>query len=234
MVTNEKVAVAGTPEKKSATLERAKFEDGTHLVLFIRITREPKRWGGDPFRLRWSQGPGSGKKGTTQGVAKTCPDESSAREAFKAAVRSAITQGWKQVPIGAGHAFELRPSPAPKKRVASNAMAALEHCRSCRRPVRLLLTAKGHRMPIDPDPAGRSTGLERTSYGSLAPSLVIREGRVHVLRPLEPWDGELYVSHFATCPEARRWQRKILKKAAERAHERVWEGLDEERARGRR
>jgi hypothetical protein len=80
-------------------------------------------------------------------------------------------------------------------------------------------------MPLDPDPAGRSAGLERTAFGPQAPSVVIREGKVHVLRPDEPWDGDLYLSHFATCPEARRWKHKALRRAADRARARVLEGL---------
>ncbi len=81
-------------------------------------------------------------------------------------------------------------------------------------------------MPVDPDPAGLSSGLERVAYGEVLPTLVIRDGRIHVLRPDEPWDGELYVSHFATCPEARRWNRKILRKAADAARARVMDGLE--------
>jgi hypothetical protein len=94
--------------------------------------------------------------------------------------------------------------------------------------MRLIPTEKGRRMPVDPDPAGLSGGLERIAYGEMAPTITIRDGRVHVLRPDESWDGELYVSHFATCPEARRQNRKILRRAADRARARVWEGLDEE------
>ncbi len=118
---DEKTTVAQSPEPKSETLERAKFEDGAKQVLFVRLTKEPKRWGGDPFRIRWQQGPaGTLGKGTTQGVAKTCPDEPAARAAYKAAVRSVIADGWKQVPIGLGgcRKLELKPIPAPKKRAA--------------------------------------------------------------------------------------------------------------------
>jgi hypothetical protein len=121
-IMNEKAAVGEPAQPKSQTLERAKFEDGTRLVLFIRLTKEPKRWGGDPFRIRWMQGQsqGLGKKGTLAGVAKTCADEASAREAFKAAVRSAIGQGWKPIPIGMGgpRSCALKPIPAPRKRAA--------------------------------------------------------------------------------------------------------------------
>lgn len=105
-------------EPKSQTLDRAKFEDGSKAVLFIRLTREPKRYGGDPFRIRWQQRTAQGvKKGVVGGVAKTCPDESSARDAFKAAVRSATSQGWGQVPVGQGgpRTLVLKPIPAPKK-----------------------------------------------------------------------------------------------------------------------
>ena len=106
-------------------------------------------------------------------------------------------------------------------------MGELIKCRGCHKSMRLVPTEKGHRMPVDPDPAGRSTGLERVAFGPLAPTLAIREGRVHVLRPEEPWDGDLYLSHFATCPEARRSNRKILRRAADRARARVWDGLDD-------
>ncbi len=118
-VMDEETTVRKKPQAKSQTIERAKFQDGAKVALFIRLTKEPKRWGGDPFRIRWQQGPSAGKKGTIGGVTKTCPDEISAREAWKAAVRSAISQGWKQVPIGQGtRQLELKPIPAPKKRAA--------------------------------------------------------------------------------------------------------------------
>ncbi len=105
-------------------------------------------------------------------------------------------------------------------------MDELVRCRGCNKPVRFVLTQKGHRMPVDPAPAGRSVGLERVTYGEVVPNLVIRGGRVHVLRPDEPWDGDLYVSHFVTCPEARRWNRKIARKAADAARARVTDGLE--------
>jgi hypothetical protein len=108
-------------------------------------------------------------------------------------------------------------------------MAALERCRSCHKPVRFLPTEKGKVMPVNPDPGGRSAGLVRTIDGEVTPTLAIRDGVVHVLRPADAWDGELYVPHFATCPEARRWTRKIARRAADRAHARVREGLEDER-----
>lgn len=114
---NEKTTVEEAPEKKSEMLESAKFEDGTGFVLFVRLTKKRRVLGGDPFRIRWQQG--QGKKGTVGGVAKTCPDEASAREAYKIHVRNAIKDGWKQVPIGLGRrSLQLKPIPAPKRRGA--------------------------------------------------------------------------------------------------------------------
>ena len=104
-------------------------------------------------------------------------------------------------------------------------MAELAKCWGCNKPVRFVPTEKGKLMPLDPDPADHSLGTARLGNASLA----IRDGRVHVLRPDEPWDGDLYVAHFATCPEARRSNRRILRKAVDAALARVKEGLDEER-----
>jgi len=116
-VTNEKTTVAKAPEPKSETLERAKLKDGTGLTLWLRVAREPKRYGGDPFRIKWAQLDG---KKSVGGVAKTCAEEPAARAAFKAALKTAIDQGWKQVEIGTGgpRRLELRPIPAPKKRAS--------------------------------------------------------------------------------------------------------------------
>lgn len=117
VVTNEKTTVAEAAKPKSQTLERAKLQDGTGLTLFLRVSREPKRFGGDPYRIRWMQLDG---KKSVAGVAKTCADEPSARAAFAAALKKAIADGWKQVAIGMGglRRPELRPVPAPKKRLA--------------------------------------------------------------------------------------------------------------------
>jgi len=92
----------------------------------------------------------------------------------------------------------------------------------------MMPTERGRLMPLDPDVTGISIGTVRTPLGDKVGSIVIREGKVHVLRADEPWDGPLYVSHFATCPEAKRWNRKILRKAADQARARVWDGLEEE------
>jgi hypothetical protein len=93
----------------------------------------------------------------------------------------------------------------------------------------LLETERGRRMPVNPDPAGRSRGLQREAFGTPAPNLVILgSGRVHVLREDEPWHGDLYLPHFVTCPYSRRSDRRILRRAAERARARVFEGLHDD------
>jgi len=84
--------------------------------------------------------------------------------------------------------------------------------------MRMVPTEKGKLMPLNPEPAGSSAGTAREGPSTIA----LVEGRAHVLRPDEPWDGPLYVSHFATCPEARRWSRHgKLRQAADAAIERV-------------
>lgn len=65
-----------------------------------------------------------------------------------------------------------------------------EHCRSCGEAILWARTVNGKPMPLDPEPVrGGNVRLEK--------------GTAHVLGPLEA-DAEprLYVSHFATCPQA--------------------------------
>ncbi len=110
-------------------------------------------------------------------------------------------------------------------------MGELVKCRSCHKPMRLMPTENGRRTPVESQPAGRSSGLRREFFDPEAPApqfVILGDGRVHVLRPDEPWDGDLYVSHFATCREARRWNRKSLRRAADQARARVFEGLHDD------
>lgn len=122
-VMNDKTQLKAKADRgsKSQTVERAKFEDAAGQVLWLRMVKEPKVWGGYPYRIRWAISPtAAGKKGTTQGVSKTAPDEASAKHAFKAAVKDAVGQGWKPMPMGhrGSRTLELRPIPAPKRRAA--------------------------------------------------------------------------------------------------------------------
>lgn len=72
-------------------------------------------------------------------------------------------------------------------------------CRSCRAPVRWVLTQAGKRMPLDPAP---------TPVGNIALTEETVDG-VPVVRYLGKSAGadlfatDRYVSHFATCPEAK-------------------------------
>lgn len=65
-------------------------------------------------------------------------------------------------------------------------------CRSCGAPLRWAVTAKGRRLPLDPEPAATGNVV------------VDATGAARVLSPLEPRpaDVPLYLSHFATCPDA--------------------------------
>lgn len=98
-------------------------------------------------------------------------------------------------------------------------MADLMKCRSCNKAFRQLTTDKGAKMPVDPDPTGSSAGTTRVGTGNC---IVLPGDRVHVLRKDEPHDGPLYTPHFATCPDARRWQnRGEFRKAVDDAIARV-------------
>lgn len=57
----------------------------------------------------------------------------------------------------------------------------MSKCRSCQAPIRWIRTAVGKPMPLDfaPSPNGN-----------------VRH------------DGEMYTSHFATCPDAKRWRKR--------------------------
>ena len=73
----------------------------------------------------------------------------------------------------------------------------MDKCRFCGAPVIWVQTDKGKTMPIDPDPV---------EHGNLRLIPVGETGKVHYLKK-----GELeedspeprYVSHFATCPNAK-------------------------------
>jgi hypothetical protein len=69
-------------------------------------------------------------------------------------------------------------------------------CRSCGEPVRWVEIRKsGKKMPLDVDPV---------SNGNV---VIEADGRAAVLPALANYQGEKYVTHFDTCPEAKRWRR---------------------------
>jgi hypothetical protein len=72
----------------------------------------------------------------------------------------------------------------------------LDHCRSarCEAPIIWTVTARGKRMPVDADPvvAPRGFRLDEVDGGDVLATFVVA-----------PAPGErLYVSHYATCPDA--------------------------------
>lgn len=76
----------------------------------------------------------------------------------------------------------------------------MDHCRSCGAPIRWTISAKGRRLPIDPEPSpdGNITLEDRGQY---------REPRA-VAHTVKAPDVVYYISHFATCPDAKKWRRK--------------------------
>lgn len=74
-------------------------------------------------------------------------------------------------------------------------LAALDTCRSCSRPITWMVTPKNRRMPLDLEPA--ESGNVRV-LGDVAYTL-----RAEELENARSQGERLYVSHFATCPNAR-------------------------------
>lgn len=84
-----------------------------------------------------------------------------------------------------------------------------ERCRSCRAPVVWATSAasgKPKRIPLDPDPNPRRGNIV------LEPDLLGQGPVAHVLTSAAAAEasvrGEtLYLSHFATCPDAEEWRK---------------------------
>ena len=67
-------------------------------------------------------------------------------------------------------------------------------CRSCGEVIRWAKTAQGKNIPINPEPS---------SAGN-----IVFEGQVaSVLPDPSKYEGEKYVSHFVTCPDAGKWRK---------------------------
>jgi len=81
-------------------------------------------------------------------------------------------------------------------------------CRSCGATIKLLPTWGGWRnsppkmMPLDSEPVEDGNVVIEPADGAIPPrARTLKKGEV-------PPDGTLrYKSHFATCPEAKRWRR---------------------------
>lgn len=114
---------APTPQPQAnVTLDRKRFVDGSGLVLFLSLRKEPKKFGGDPFRIRWrleDAKSGKGKKGAQQGVSVTAPNELEARNRFKATVAGAAKDGWKEeASVFGRRSLVLKAIPAPRKKAS--------------------------------------------------------------------------------------------------------------------
>jgi hypothetical protein len=78
----------------------------------------------------------------------------------------------------------------------------VEECRSCNKPVIFALTDKGKHMPLDAYPSPDGTlKLFRDESG---------EVRCTVVKPAHLQYGrrDLRKSHFASCPEAKKWRKR--------------------------
>lgn len=65
----------------------------------------------------------------------------------------------------------------------------IDHCKSCKAPIRWVHTANGKRMPLNADPVPDG-------------NITIRDGIAHTGQPELFDDKERFTSHFVTCPFA--------------------------------
>lgn len=71
------------------------------------------------------------------------------------------------------------------------------HCRSCGAPIAWVITVKGRRMPLDPDPVeDGNVWIMRVEGAQLVAGVSLNAEGV------PPLVRERYVSHFVTCPNA--------------------------------
>jgi hypothetical protein len=81
-------------------------------------------------------------------------------------------------------------------------------CRSCKKPIIWAITEKNKRIPIDPKPAanGNIALVDRGNF--LLPLAHYKSaGLIAAMRAAEP-TTPLFLSHFATCPDAARFRKK--------------------------
>lgn len=83
--------------------------------------------------------------------------------------------------------------------MGSGAPSSVADCRSCGAPVIWTVTERGKRMPVDadPDPQG-NIRLEQSTGDAPLTAVYTREWTA---------GAELYVSHFATCDQPKKWRR---------------------------
>lgn len=77
-------------------------------------------------------------------------------------------------------------------------------CRSCGAAVRWELTPAGKRMPLDPEPSPQGNVAIYGGPAMVAVALTADQLAAHNVAI----DGPLYLSHFATCPNADQHRKK--------------------------
>jgi len=82
-----------------------------------------------------------------------------------------------------------------------------QHCRSCGAKILWAVTEKGKRMPLDAEPseAGNIFLQHRPNQNPLA-VYTTEEQRKATKGTL--MEHRLFTSHFATCPQAKKWRKK--------------------------
>ena len=105
-------AVPARPTKPKEVLARAKFEDSTGAVLWVRLLRRTTKTTGQCFVVQWYRHePGE------KNVTKTAPlaietYQEKAREAYEAALAQARKDGWRELAV-LRREIKLLPLPKP-------------------------------------------------------------------------------------------------------------------------
>lgn len=84
-------------------------------------------------------------------------------------------------------------------------LAPVQQCRSCRAPIVWSVTKHaGKRLPLNPKPSPMGNVRVELNSSVLYAELVLAAYREALLAEGQP----LYVSHFATCPNAKNWRNR--------------------------
>lgn len=101
-------------------------------------------------------------------------------------------------------------------------MIEIKRCRSCNARIRWVETQAGKKMPLDAEP--------RPEGNIVFTPEEAEDGRVRVLtgdEQVAPATRPRYVSHFATCPDAKKNRKGAARDAFDRTRDRVMDGLDD-------
>lgn len=76
-------------------------------------------------------------------------------------------------------------------------------CRSCGAKIFWCITARGKRIPINAEPDNAKGNLIVTDRGEVPGERFLAT----IVQPLLDASQTRYLSHFATCPQAKKWSR---------------------------